>query len=147
MPRPIIEKLDGIAAHELPISSISHGKTATLPNISLRYPWLAAVKLAHDAVEFHQPALHRGTTGIVQQFGIKQQKVGFGIRYLFVCDCGRVVWKLYCLHRHIACRCCHNATYASDNSNKKQRIVLQLTRIQSFLDNTKLTKRTRQTHQ
>jgi hypothetical protein len=141
--RPIIEKLDGIAAHELPISSISRGKTATLPNISLRHPWLAAVRFAHDAVEFHLPSLHRSTTGPVQQFGIKAQKVGFGTRYFFICDCGKPVWRLYHLHRRIACRVCHGATYASHNATKKQRVILQLTRIQSFLDNAKLTKRSR----
>lgn len=142
-PRPIIEKLDSIACHELRVNSISRGKTATFPNISLRYPWLAAVRLAHDAVEFHLPSLHRGTKGPVQQFALKPQKTGFGIRYYFACDCGRRVWKLYHLHRRIACRHCHGATYVSHNATKKQRVILQLTRIQSFLDNTKLTKRSK----
>jgi hypothetical protein len=143
MPRPIIEKLDGIAAHELPISSISRGKTATLPNISLKHSWLAAVRFAQDAVEFHLPSLHRSTTGPVQQFGLKPQKVGFGTRYLFRCDCGRAVWKLYCLHRHIACRWCHGATYASRTVSQNQRPLLQAIRLQSFLDNSKLFQRTR----
>ena len=81
MSRPIIENLHGIAAHELHISSLNRGKTYRMDNVSLRWPWLTAIRLSCEAAEFHQPSLYRATPGIVQQFGLKPQKTGFGIRY------------------------------------------------------------------
>jgi hypothetical protein len=46
------------------------------------------------------------------------------------------------LHRRIACRHCHGATYASRTLSKNQRPVLQVSRLQSFL-NSQLYQRTR----
>ena len=120
-------------------------------DISLRIPQLAAAKVAHNAVEFHLPSLHRSTIGPIQTFGLKHIRTGFGknsfggIRHAFICDCGRPVTKLYVLNRWIACQRCHNAIHASQAVNQQQRPVLQASRIASFLDNkSKLYHRTRE---
>jgi hypothetical protein len=143
-PRPIVENIPFISVNSLRISSLNREKTYTMPNVSLRYPFLVAARLSCEAVEFTQRSLHRGQPGLVQQFGLKPIKTGFGYRYAFECDCGRAVVKLYCLHRRIACRRCHGATYASRAINQHQRPALQASRIQSFLNNAKLFQRTRE---
>jgi hypothetical protein len=51
----------------------------------------------------------------------------------FICTCQRGVIKLYYLHRRLACKRCCNAIHASQTLH--QRSVLQVSRIQSFLDN------------
>jgi hypothetical protein len=134
-PRPLAECLPSINVNDLQIPSPYDYKTYILPNISLRYPQLASVRLSFHAVEFQHPSLHRGEIGPVQTFRLKHIKTGFGIRHAFICACQRPVIKLYYLHRKLACRRCHDATYASRTCSKRQRAVLQVSRIQSFLDN------------
>jgi hypothetical protein len=150
-PRPIVEQLPSIAVHKLPIPSPNDRKTYILRDISLRIPQLAAAKVAHNAVEFHLPSLHRSTIGPIQTFGLKHIRTGFGknsfggVRHAFICHCGRPVIKLYVLNRWIACQRCHNAIHASQAVNQQQRPVLQASRIASFLDNkSKLYRRTRE---
>ena len=133
-PRPIVEQLPSISVNELPIPSRYDTKTYILRDLSLRFPQLAAAKVARDAVEFHLVSLHRSTIGPIQTFGIKPIKTGFCIRHAFIFDCGRGVIKLYVLNRWIACRRCHGAINASQTLGKRTRPVLHATRIQSFLD-------------
>jgi len=145
-PRPIAEQLPSISVNDLPIPSPYDYKTYILPNISLRYPQLAAAKVSFNIVELHHPSLHRATTGPVQTFRLKHIKTGFGIRHTFICgDCGRPVIKLYYRNRHLACRRCQHAIYASQTLGKRTRPVLQASRIRSFLDNkSRLFHRTRE---
>jgi hypothetical protein len=144
-PRPIIENLPFISVNSLRISSLSREKTYTMPNVSLRYPFLVAARLSCEAVEFTQPSLHRGGEGIKQQFALKPIRTGFGYRHAFICECGRAVLKLYCLHRHIACRDCHNAVPASQVLGARTRPLLQIARIKSFLDTkSRLLRRTKE---
>jgi hypothetical protein len=70
-PRPIVEQLPSISVNELPILSRYDEKTYILRDFSLRFPQLAAAKVARDAVEFHHVSLHRSTIGPIQTFGIK----------------------------------------------------------------------------
>jgi hypothetical protein len=133
-PRPIAEQLQSISVNDLHISSLDY-KTYTMPNVSLRYPYLSGVRLSVHAVEFQLSSLHRSQTGPIQTFKLKPIRTGFGIRHTFTCTCQRPVIKLYYLHRKLACRRCHDATYASRTCSKLQRPVLQASRIQSFLDN------------
>jgi hypothetical protein len=144
-PRPIAEQIPSISVNELPISSPYDYKTYTLPNLSLRFPQLAAARISFNIVEFHHPSLHRSTTGPVQTFKLKHIKTGFGIRHAFICACGRPVLKLYYRNRYLACRRCSNAIYASQTLDQRSRPILQASRIQSFLDNKpRLFRRTRE---
>jgi hypothetical protein len=133
-PRPIVENLDSIAVHKLPIPSLYDEKTYIIPHVSLTFPWLSACKVSRDKVEFHLPSLHRGQLGPTQEFRIKHIKTGFGIRHAFICGCRRPVLKLYVLNRYIACRYCHRALYASQTIDQRARPILKATRIQAFLD-------------
>jgi hypothetical protein len=132
-PRPLIENLPGIAVHKLPIPSQNDPKTYKIPNISLVFSSVSGARLSRDVVEFHLPSLHRNTLGPIQTFGIKHIKAGFGIRHAFVCDCGRGALKLYCFNGRLACRRCHHAVPASQSLSRRQRPILQVSRIQSFL--------------
>src|SRR5215475_2689030 len=71
-PKPIVEQLPSISANDLGIPRDS--KIYTLPNISLRYPFLANVRMNWDAVEFIFRSLHRGQLGRTQTFAIKSQQ-------------------------------------------------------------------------
>jgi hypothetical protein len=144
-PRPIVEKTPCISANDLKIPSQNDPKTYTLPNISLRYPWLVAARLSCEAIEFTIPSLHRGQPGTAQQFEVKHirtgiGKAGYGIRHSFVCDCGEPVIKFYYLNRHIACRYCHRLVYASQTIDQNMRPVLQISRLESFLAKPRLLK-------
>jgi hypothetical protein len=132
--KPIVEQLPSISISELRVPR--DFKTYTLPNVSLRYPYLSGVRLSCAAVEFHIPSPFRGREGTVQTFRLKHIKTGFGIRHAFICNtCNRAVLKLYYLNRSLACRRCSNARYASQVCDKHSRPVLQAARVQSFLDN------------
>jgi hypothetical protein len=142
--RFIAEQLPSISVNDLPIPSPYDYKTYTLPNISLRYPQLASVKIFFTSS--NSIIRHRGeTTGPIQTFRLKHIKTGFGVRHAFICTCQRPVIKLYYLHRKLACRRCCNAIYASQTLNQHSSPVLQASRIQSFLDNKpRLFRRTRE---
>jgi len=56
-PRPIVEQLPSVSANELQIPRDS--KVYTLPNASLRWPFLANIRMTWDAVELIQRSLHR----------------------------------------------------------------------------------------
>src|SRR5215510_14180169 len=75
-PRPIVEQLPSISANDLAIPRDS--KTYTLPNASLRWPFLANVRMTWDAVELIHRSLHRRQLGRSQTFAIKRIKTGFG---------------------------------------------------------------------
>jgi hypothetical protein len=144
-PRPIAEQLPSISVNDLQIPSPYDYKSYTMPNISLRYPQLAAARISAQAVEFHHPSLHRGAVGPVQTFRLKPIKTGFGVRHAFICTCGRPVLKLYYRSRDLACLRCCNAIYASQTLDQRSRPILQVSRIQSFLDNKpRLFRRTRE---
>ena len=132
--RPLVENLDSLPVHKLPIPVLSDARRYIIPHVSLTFPWLSACKVSRDCVELHIPSLHRNELGQVQTFPLKHFRVGYGIAHSFVCDCGRSVRRLYYLNRHIACRRCQNAIYASQSLSHQQRPILQANRIQSFLD-------------
>src|SRR5262245_5800748 len=139
--RPIADQLPSISVNELGIPSPHDYQTYILPNVSLRYPQLASIRLSINFVEFRHPSLHRGQEGPTQTFLLKHIRTGIGkhngcgIRHAFICICGRPVITLYYLHRNLACRRCYNARYASQTLNKHTRPILQISRIASFLDN------------
>jgi hypothetical protein len=133
-----------ISVNDLAIPSPYDPKTYIIRYVSLRWPCITAIKVSRDKVEFILPPLHRGQLGPVQGFKLKHIRTGFGLRHAFICDCGRPVIKLYHLHRHLACRRCQYAIYASQALSKSTRPVLQVSRIASFLDSkSKLYRRSR----
>jgi hypothetical protein len=141
--RPIAETLPSICVHELRIPR--NCQTHILPNCSLRWPYLASVRVSCAAVEFTLPSLHRGREGAVKTFKLKPIFTGLGIRYAFICECGRAVLKLYCVNRQLGCRRCCGARYASQTLDKRDRPILQASRIASVLDNApRLFRRTRE---
>jgi hypothetical protein len=133
--RPIAEQLPSVSVNDLPIPAPNDFKNYSLPNVSLRYPFLSGVKLSVCVVEFQLPSLHRGQIGPAQSFRLKPIRTGFGIRHAFVCACSRPVIKLYYLHRKLACRRCQDSIYASQALDQRSRPILQASRIESFLDN------------
>lgn len=135
-PRPIAEQLPSIPVHILPIPYYWDDKAYILPNFSLRFPQISAAKISRDKVEFIHPPLHRGQLGPIQTFHLKHIRTGFGLRHAFICcDCGRPIIKLYYRNRHLACRRCQAAIYASQTLGKRTRPVLQASRIENFLVN------------
>src|SRR5262245_39200372 len=92
-PRPIVENLDSIAVHKLPIPSLSDEKRYIIPHVSLKWPWISACKVSRDCVEFHLPSLHRNQLGPVQTFKLKHIRTGFGVRHAFICQCGKPTLK------------------------------------------------------
>jgi hypothetical protein len=115
--------------NDLPIEN--NHKTYALPNISLRYPQLAAMQISFNCAK----VVHR--SGRTQTIPLKWIKTGFGgnyrPRYAFVCQCGRSVISVYCHYDGLVCRYCWNAVYASQVCDRYRRPVLQARRLQAFL--------------
>jgi len=130
--KPILEQLPCVAAHELKISSLFTGKSAIIR--PLRIADIAAVKVSLTDVEFHLKSLHRGVEGPVQRFNVKPIKTGWGIRYAFICNCGKGCIKLYLHHGSLMCGKCCNGRYASRAISRTSRPVLQALRLADFLD-------------
>jgi hypothetical protein len=133
-PRPIAEQLPSISVAELNITNPYDYKTY-IADLSLKYPPLAGAKISYHVIEFHLASLHRDKPGPVFIFRLKHIRTGFGVRHAFICGCGRAVIKVYYLDRRLACRHCHGAINASQAVGPRQRPALQVSRIQSFLDN------------
>lgn len=150
-PKPLIENLECVSVNNLQIPSPSSPKRFILQGVNFKWPFLSAIKVARDAVEFYLRPLPRAQLGPVQQFrvkpirtGIGNQSNGTGIRYAFICDCGRAVIKLYHLHRRLACKNCHGAIMASQALSRTTRPALQVMRLESFLAKPRLSRKTRE---
>jgi hypothetical protein len=134
-PRPIVEQLPSIAVYELFVPDSYDPKTYVMPNISLKYPYISAARINYSLVQFALPSLHRGKLGPVQSFPLKHQRTGFGIRHALVCACGKPCFKVYYLSHKLACKRCHGAVNASQVLSKRTRPVLQVSRLESYLNN------------
>src|SRR5262249_49474282 len=131
--RPIAESLQKISISDIKVPS--DNRTYTLPNISFKYPFLAAARLTRGTIEFHFPSLHRSQLGRTQTFKIYPVGVGYGIRYYFRCDCRRGAMKLYLCNAYLACKHCHHVRMASQTLDKRTRPILQAIRLDHFLSN------------
>ena len=122
-PRPIVESLPSINVNDLKIPRSYD--TLTLPNIGLRYPQLASMRLTYHSVEVTH----------CTSFNLKPIKTGFGYpRYAFVCDkCQQPRIKLYFRYGNLNCRRCSNAIHASQACDKHTRPALQMTKLGNFL--------------
>jgi len=113
-PRPTIELMPAINIHDLrQVIPRYHGQTNE-PNVSLKYPNIARLRLFADHIEI------TGRNGYVQRFRIVWIKTGFGRpRPILVCSsCAGGAIRLFGHYGNYACRYCHRAAYASQKNNQ-----------------------------
>ena len=116
-PRPTIELMPYIDIHDLRhVIPRYHGQTNE-PDVSLKYPNIARLRLFADHIEI------TGRNGYVQRFRIVWIKTGFGRpRPILVCgNCGGGAIRLYGHYGNYACRFCHRAQYLSQKQNTATR--------------------------
>jgi hypothetical protein len=93
-----------------------HGQV-TKPDISLKYPDLACLRLSTSMLEI------MGRNGYVQRFRIEWIPTGFGkhrpILVCNTCHCGAI--RLFGHYGNYACRHCHKAQYASQKQKTASR--------------------------
>ena len=130
--RPILEQLPSVSVNTFKISSLFTGKSAIIR--PLRIADIIAVKVSLTHVDFHLKSLHRGVEGPVQRFNVKPIKTGWGIRYAFICNCGKGCIKLYLHHGSLMCGKCCNGRLASQAISRPSRPALQALRLADFLD-------------
>jgi hypothetical protein len=141
--RPIVEQLQSINVNDLRVPK--DYQTYVMSGASLRWPFISCIRVSCAAAELTLPSPFRGREPKVLIFRLKPIFTGIGIRYAFICQCGRPVIKLYWYNNTIACKRCCRARTASQACNQHQRPVLQASRIASVLDNApKLFKRRRE---
>jgi hypothetical protein len=125
-PKPIAETLPHINVNDLDVPR--DYKTYLAPNISLRYPFVSAMKISWNMVQFSH-------SDRIQTFKFKWIKTGLGnSRAVFICECGQPRTKLYFRHQHLGCRTCFKLTYASRTRNKQGRAILKAIRLRNFLN-------------
>src|SRR6266511_2244983 len=138
-PRPTIELMTSISIHELRrVIPRYHGQINE-PDVSLKYPDLAYLRLSASCLEI------MGRNGYVQRFRIVWIRTGFGKHCpILVCSsCGGGAIRLFGHYGNYACRYCHRAVYASQKYNQFARPRLQASKLRSAQSNP----RTRSTSQ
>ena len=113
-PRPTIELMQAINVNELRhVIPRYHGQVIE-PDVSLKYPDLAYLRLSASCLEI------MGRNGHVQRFRIEWIRTGFGKhRAILVCNsCGCGAIRLFGHYGNYACRYCHRALYASQKNNQ-----------------------------
>jgi hypothetical protein len=116
-PRPTIELMPAININELRHAIPRYSNTINEPNVSLKYPDVAYLRLSTFCLEI------MGRNGYVQRFGIAWIPTHFGRRRAILvcgsCSCGAV--RLFAHYGTYACRHCHRAQYASQKRDKNGR--------------------------
>jgi len=106
--------MTSISIHELRrVIPRYHGQINE-PDVSLKYPDLAYLRLSASCLEI------MGRNGYVQRFRIVWIRTGFGKhRPILVCSsCGGGAIRLFGHYGNYACRYCHRAAYASQKYNQ-----------------------------
>jgi hypothetical protein len=97
-----------------------------------RYPFVKSLLISLQSIEANH---HNEYNQIIP---LRWCRTGFGgnqrPRPLFICQCGRSVYRVYFKGGHLACRRCCNATYASRQCGKRTRPILQAKRLQFFFE-------------
>jgi hypothetical protein len=111
--------------------------------LPFRYPFVKNLVISLQTIE----ANHR--SGYTQHIPLRWIRTGYGGRHrprpLFICSCGRSVTRVYFKGGHLACRRCHDATYASRVLGKHTRPTLQAVRLRKLLEfKTYMSKQNRQ---
>jgi hypothetical protein len=116
-PRPTIELLPHINIHELRHAIPRYHGQVNEPNIDLKYPDLAYLRLSTSCLEI------MGRNGYVQRFRIVWIRTGFGKhRAILVCSsCGGGAIRLFGHYGNYACRFCHRAQYLSQKQKTASR--------------------------
>src|SRR5262245_59775026 len=120
-PRPTIELMPAININDLRhVIPRYHGQVNE-PDVSLKYPDLAYLRLSASTLEI------MGRNGHVQYFRIEWIRTGFGKhRAILVCSsCGGGAIRLFSHYGNYACRFCHRALYTSQMHDQLGRKRLQ----------------------
>src|SRR5262245_50631344 len=132
--RPTIELMPSISIHDLRHVIPHYPGQVIEPDVSLKYPDLAYLRLSASTLEI------MGRNGHVQRFRIVWIRTGLGApRAILVCSCGFGAIRLFGHYGNYACRHCHKAVYASqkyDQIGRKrlQASKLRLTRLNGLPD-------------
>jgi hypothetical protein len=134
-PRPTIELMPAININELRHVIPRYSNDIYEPNVSLKYPNIARLRLSTFTLEITD--YH----GRIQCFHIKWAKTRFGRhRPILLCNsCGRGAIRLFAHYGTYSCRFCHRALYASQRNNQVARkrfaaAKLRLTHLGSLPD-------------
>src|SRR5262245_31112071 len=124
-PRPTIELMPAININDLRhVIPRYHGQVIE-PDVSLKYPDLAYLRLFPSCLEI------MGRNGHVQRFRIVWIRTGLGRhRAILVCgscSCGAI--RLFSHYGNYACRHCHKALYASQKQHSIARKRLQASKL------------------
>jgi hypothetical protein len=112
-PRPTIELMPSISINELRHVIPRYPNDVYEPNIELKYPHIARLRLFASHIEI------TGRNGHIQYFRIEWIKTGLGApRAILVCSCGYGAIRLFARYGNYACRHCHKAVYASQRHNQ-----------------------------
>jgi hypothetical protein len=112
--RPTVELMPAININELRHAiPRAHGQTNE-PDVSLKYPGLAYLRLSASALEI------MGRNGHLQRFRIVWVPTYFGKhRAILACSsCGCGTTRLFDRYGNYACRHCHRALYASQQNDQ-----------------------------
>ena len=132
-PRPIIEQLERIDIADLCRLNVfpRNWHTSNYLEMPFRYPFLRNLVISLETIEANH------FSGYIQSILLRWVRTGFGgsvrRRPLFICQCGKSVRRVYFNHGFLACRRCHDATYASRVCSKRQRPILKAIRLKAFL--------------
>src|SRR5262245_36172073 len=124
-PRPTIELMPAININELRhVIPRYHGQINE-PDVSLKYPGLAYLRLSASTLEI------MGRNGYIQRFRIVWIPTHFGKhRAILVCgQCGCGAVRLFGHYGNYACRHCHRALYASQKNDQFGRKRLAATKL------------------
>src|SRR5262245_30718865 len=100
-PRPTIELMPSININDLRHAIPRYHGQVNQPDVSLKYPDLAYLRLSASTLEI------MGRNGHVQRFRIAWIRTGFGRhRAILVCSCGRGATRLFARYGTYACKAC-----------------------------------------
>jgi hypothetical protein len=124
-PRPTVELMPAICINDLRHAIPRYHGQVNKPDISLKYPDLAYLRLSTSTLEI------MGRNGYVQRFPIEWIRTGFGKhRAILVCNtCHGGAIRLFGHYGNYACRFCHHAQYASQKQQAVARKRLQASKL------------------
>ena len=133
-PRPIVETLKRLDVADLCRFHVfpNNWHDSHYLELPFRYPFAKNFVISLENIEVNH------LSGYNQIIPLRWIRTGFGgnnrSRPLLVCQCGRSTYRLYFNAGYLACRRCHNATYASRVCSQGQRPILQAKRIKAFIE-------------
>jgi hypothetical protein len=134
-PRPIVETLPRIDITDLCRWNVFPSQydwhKAHLLELPFRYPFLKNLVISLQAIE----ANHH--SGYNQRIPLRWCATGFGGKWrprpLFICRCGRSVYKLYFTYGSLKCHRCCDAIHACQVLDKRSRPTLRAIKLRKFL--------------